>query len=159
MVIAVSAMTPVVPRSGSSATSTMTGAGDEQERTMPWKRLPTLTAARRQPVGEVDDERQLGELRGVHGRQRSELEPARRATPTSIGADRPDRQEAAATSRSEASERDVRRQRDQAQVAVVESRIMTSITTTPSTVQNDLRRDRAEEVALGSSATRTPELE
>ena len=66
----------------------MIGADDEQERhrartTEP----PDLRAPLREPVREVDDERELRELGRVDRRQRPELEPARRAADHDARAD------------------------------------------------------------------------
>ena len=79
IVNAVRVMTVVVPRSGSLNTSRAIGRDDDQERDRPAPEAADLRAALGEPVGEVDDQRQLGDLGRVDGRQRAELEPARRA--------------------------------------------------------------------------------
>jgi hypothetical protein len=69
----------VVPMSGSRATSTTNGMTMIQNGTVPREKLSDLGAARRQPVGQVDDERQLGDFGGVDLEERAELDPARSA--------------------------------------------------------------------------------
>ena len=72
-------MTPVVPRSGSLKTRAMTGATMTRNGTVPLQKPRMPAAPLGEPVGQVDDQRELGELGRVDGRQRAELEPARRA--------------------------------------------------------------------------------
>ena len=56
---------------------------DRREDDQEWHRAAPepvdLRAALGEPVGEIDDERELGDLRGVDGRQPGQLEPAGRA--------------------------------------------------------------------------------
>ena len=52
---------------------------DHEEGTVPLQKLADAAAALGEPVGEVDDQRELGELGRVDGRQRADLQPARRA--------------------------------------------------------------------------------
>ena len=118
IVNAVSVRTPVVPRSGSRSTSASerarrsagTAAGRSKSDADP-------RAARGQPVREVDDERELGELGRVHARQRTDLQPARRAADLDR-LDRPDRRQQDEHQQDQRD--DEGRHRDQAQVAVVE---------------------------------------
>ena len=79
IVNAVRVMTIVVPRSGSLNTSAMTGAMISRNGTVPAQNLRTRGAALGEPVREIDDQRELGDLGRVDGRQRAELQPARRA--------------------------------------------------------------------------------
>ena len=79
-------MTIVVPRSGSLNTSAITGRTMSRNGTVPPRKPPDPRAALRQPVGEVDDERELGDLGGVDGRQRPELQPARRTADDDVEA-------------------------------------------------------------------------
>ena len=85
IVKAVSAMTIVVPRSGSLKTSAMIGATMMRNGERPAPEPADPGAPLREPVGEVDDERELGDLGRVDGRQRTELEPARRPADDDAG--------------------------------------------------------------------------
>ena len=76
---AVNASTDEVPRSGSSRTSTTTGTVITRNGTVPGPEAPDAAAPLREPVGEVDDQRELHELGRVDRRQRTDLEPACRA--------------------------------------------------------------------------------
>ena len=114
IVNAVSAMTPSCPRSGSLKTSTMTGATMIRNGTVPPQKPRTPRAALGEPVGQIDDQGELGDLGRVDRRQRPELEPARGAADDDVeaAARRPGR---AATIGD-----DVERHRHEAQVAVVD---------------------------------------
>ena len=79
IVNAVSASTDVVPRSGSAARATTTGTMITRNGTVPAQKPRTPPAPLREPVGEVDDQRELRELGRVDRRQRPDLEPAGRA--------------------------------------------------------------------------------
>ena len=95
IVNAVSVMTMVVPRSGSLKTSAMIGAAMMQERDRARPEAADLRPALGEPVGEVDDQRQLRELGRVDRRQRPELQPARRAADDDVEARRRTRGRAA----------------------------------------------------------------
>ena len=60
-------------------TSATIGATMTRNGTVPRPEAADLGPALGEPVGQVDDQRQLGDLGRVDGRQRSELQPARRA--------------------------------------------------------------------------------
>ena len=79
-------MTIVVPRSGSLKTSAMIGDGDDQERDRPRPEAPRSCPPLGHPVGEVDDHRELRDLRRVDGRQRADHEPAGRAADDDVEA-------------------------------------------------------------------------
>ena len=74
---AVNPRTDDVPRSGSKQHETDDRTDEEQERHRAADEALDPRAALREPAREVDDERELRELRRVDGGQRADLEPAR----------------------------------------------------------------------------------
>ena len=116
-------------------TSRMIGADDQQEGHGPGPQTAGLRTALREPVRQVDDERELRELRGVDRRQRPQLQPARRAADDDAqGRDEQQRQ------RDE--RHDVHRHRREAQLAVVDP-------------HHDEHRDQARGRPTGSAARRS----
>ena len=114
IVNAVSVMTIVVPRSGSLKTSAMTGPAMSRNGIVPRQNAADLRPALGEPVGEVDDQRQLGQLGRVDGGQRPEPQPARRAADHDV--------ELVDEHEHEQAERDdVARDRHEPQVAVVDA--------------------------------------
>ena len=113
IVNAVSVMTIVVPRSGSLKTSAMIGATMIRNGTVPRPEAVDPRAALGEPVGQVDDQRELGDLGRMDRRQRPELEPARRATDDDVELGHEHEHE-------QDDRHDVERHRDEPEVAVVD---------------------------------------
>ena len=88
---------------------------DHQEGDRPAPEAADAPALLGEPVREVDDECDLADLRGVDGRQRPHLQEPRRPADHAVEAGREHEHE-------QDERHDVRRNRDQAQVAVVDAR-------------------------------------
>ena len=86
IVNAVRVMTIVVPRSGSLKTSSDDRRDDDEERDRPAPEPADASATLGEPVGEVDDQRELGELGRVDRGQRPDLSQ-RAEPPTSMLSD------------------------------------------------------------------------